>query len=105
MLKGLMAAPGRSSPNLFFISSNSSVNPLVPSLEQPGGLNSPGDGKFSPASLTPFPPGRHFPTQWPACGDCRGEAIFNSRPIDITGVAGINDHVTSGGLVARGLCL
>src|SRR5229473_1786638 len=38
----------------FFISANSSVNPLVPSLEQPGGLNSPGDGQFSPAIFNTF---------------------------------------------------
>ena len=33
----------------------------------------------------------------------RGQAIFNSKPINITGVAGINDDVSAGGLVAGGL--
>lgn len=34
----------------FFISINSSVHPLVPTLEQPGGLT-PGDGHLPPRSL------------------------------------------------------
>lgn len=33
----------------------------------------------------------------------RGQAIFNSLPINITGVAGINDDAAAGGLVAGGL--
>lgn len=33
----------------------------------------------------------------------RGQAIFNTRPIDITGVGGINDDVSRGGLVAGGI--
>jgi cytochrome c peroxidase len=33
----------------------------------------------------------------------RGEAIFNSKPINIMGVAGVNDDVATGGLVAGGI--
>jgi len=35
----------------------------------------------------------------------RSQAIFNSKPINITGVAGINDDVAAGGLVAGGIPL
>src|SRR5438046_682637 len=38
----------------FFISINSSVNPLVPTLETPGGLVAPGDHQFIPAIFNPF---------------------------------------------------
>ena len=33
----------------------------------------------------------------------RGQAIFNTRPISLTGVAGINDGVSEGGLVSGGI--
>jgi hypothetical protein len=82
----------------FFISSNSSVNPLVPSLEQPGGLNSPGDGKFSPAIFDTFSAWSAFPYNSPRAAIGRGQAIINSKPINIAGVAGINDDVAAGGL-------
>jgi cytochrome c peroxidase len=87
----------------FFISSNSSVNPLVPTLEQPGGLNTPGDGQFSPAIFNTFSAWSTFPYNSPRAAIARGEAIFNSRPINITGVAGINDDASTGGLVAGGM--
>ncbi len=101
----------------FFISINSSVHPLVPSLEQPGGLVTPGDGQFSSAVFGIF-------DAWQGLSDCagegkegdcdnernaarasvaRGQAIFNSKSIDIRGVAGINDDLSAGGLVAGGI--
>ncbi len=86
----------------FFISANSSVNPLVPSLEQPGGLNSPGDGQFSAAIFNTFSAWSAFPYSSPRASIARGEAIFNSEPINITGVSGINDDAAAGGLVAGG---
>ncbi len=87
----------------FFISINSSVNPLVPSLEQPGGLVTPGDGQFTPAIFNPFDAWASFPETSPRAAVARGQAIFNSKPIDITGVAGINDDVAAGGLVKGGI--
>jgi cytochrome c peroxidase len=42
-------------------------------------------------------------TNWPRLNRRRGQAIFNSIPINITGVAGINDDVSAGGLVAGGI--
>jgi len=87
----------------FFISVNSSVNPLVPTLETPGGLVTPGDGKFNPAIFNPFDAWKSMPDSSPRAAVARGEAIFNSRPINITGVAGINDDVSAGGLVSGGI--
>ena len=87
----------------FFITLNSSVNPLVPALEQPGGLFTPGDGQFTPAIFNNYSAWAALPYNDPRAAIARGEAIFNSKPINITGVAGINDDVSTGGLVAGGL--
>jgi cytochrome c peroxidase len=87
----------------FFISINSSVNFLVPQLEQPGGLVTPGDGHFTPAIFNTFDDWQNLPANDPRAAVARGQAIFNSMPINITGVAGINDDVSAGGLVAGGI--
>ena len=87
----------------FFISANSSVHFLVSAFEQPGGLVTPGDGKFNPAIFNTFGAWTEFPDPSPRAAVARGELIFNSRPINITGVAGINDDIAAGGLVAGGV--
>ena len=87
----------------FFISINSSVNPLVPTLELPGGLTTPADGQFNPAIFNPFDAWASLPQWDPRAAVARGQAIFNSKPINITGVAGINDDASNGGLVTGGL--
>jgi cytochrome c peroxidase len=87
----------------FFISSNSSVHFLLPQFEQPGGLITPGDGKFTPAIFDTFSAWSTLPYNSPRAAIARGQAIFNSIPINITGVAGINDDVAAGGLVSGGL--
>ena len=87
----------------FFISANSSVNFLVPQLEQPGGLDTPGDGRFTPEIFDSFKEWANAPPASARAAVARGEAIFNSKPINITGVAGINDDVAAGGLVAGGI--
>jgi cytochrome c peroxidase len=87
----------------FFISINSSVNPLVPTLEQPGGLDTPGDGLFTPAIFNTFDVWAKLPSSDTRAAIARGQAIFNSKPITITGVAGINDDASTGGLVAGGI--
>ena len=87
----------------FFISINSSVNPLVPTLEQPGGQTNPGDGQFSSAIFNPYDAWASLPSSSPRAAVARGQAIFNSKTINITGVAGINDDVSTGGLVAGGI--
>jgi len=87
----------------FFISINSSVHPLVPAFEQPGGLVAPGDGGFSSAIFNIFDAWAKLPHADPRAAVARGQAIFNTKPINITGVAGINDDVSAGGLVAGGI--
>jgi cytochrome c peroxidase len=87
----------------FFISINSSVNFLVPQLEQPGGQVTPGDRQFTPAIFNPFDAWAELPYTSPRAAVARGQVIFNSKPIDITGVAGINDDLSAGGLVAGGI--
>ena len=87
----------------FFISINSSVHPLVSTLETPGGLVTPGDNQFTPAIFDPFIAWTSHPDASPRAAVARGQAIFNSKPIDISGVAGINDDVSAGGLVAGGI--
>ncbi len=82
---------------------NSSVNFLLPQFEQPGGLVAPGDGQFTPAIFNPFGAWASLAPADPRAAVARGEAIFNSREINITGVAGINDDVATGGLVAGGM--
>jgi hypothetical protein len=43
------------------------------------------------------------PNTSPRAAVAHGQVIFNSRPIKITGVAGINDDVSAGGLAAGGI--
>jgi hypothetical protein len=87
----------------FFISANSSVHFLLPQFEQPGGLVTPGDGLFTPAIFNPFDAWASMPDSSPRAAVARGQAIFNSKPINITDVAGINDDLSAGGLVAGGI--
>jgi cytochrome c peroxidase len=87
----------------FFISINSSVHPLVPQFEQPGGITSPGDGQFTPAIFNLFDAWSGLPAGDPRAAVARGQAIFNSKSINITDVAGINDDVAAGGLLSGGV--
>jgi cytochrome c peroxidase len=101
--RGAKGGPANLLTQPFFISINSSINPLVPALEQPGGLVTPGDGQFTPSIFNLFGAWTVLPEEDPRAAIARGEAIFNSTPINITGVAGINDDVSAGGLVAGGI--
>jgi len=87
----------------FFISINSSVHFLLPQFEQPGGLVTPGDGQFSSKIFDTFDAWSQLQPDDPRAAIARGQAIFNTKPIQITGVAGINDDVSAGGLVAGGI--
>jgi len=91
----------------FFISINSSVRFLLPpplfNFEPPGGLAAPGDGLFTAAIFNPFDAWVSMPESSPRAAVARGQVIFNSKPINITGVAGINDDVSAGGLVSGGV--
>jgi cytochrome c peroxidase len=112
---GAKGGPAPLSTEPFFISVNSSVHFLLPGFEQPGGLLTPGDGQFTPSIFNLF-------GNWARIHDrdheehdgyetrnaarrsiARGEQIFNTLEIPITGVAGINDDVAAGGLVAGGI--
>jgi cytochrome c peroxidase len=101
--RGATGGPVALTTQPFFITINSSVNPLVPALEQPGGLVTPGDGHFSSAIFNPFDAWASMPASSPRAAVARGQAIFNSKTINITEVAGINDDVSDGGLVAGGI--
>lgn len=102
-MHGAKGGPGALLNQPFFITINSSVNPLVPTLEQPGGLVTPGDGQFSPAIFDLFDAWSSQPSRDPRAAVARGEQLFNSLPINITGVAGINDDASEGGLVPNGI--
>ena len=112
---GANGGPTPLSTQPFFISVNSSVHFLLPAFEQPGGMLTPGDGQFTPSIFNLY-------GSWANIKDrvyerdedyekrnsarrsiARGEQIFNTLQIPITGVAGINDDVAAGGLVAGGV--
>jgi hypothetical protein len=78
---------------------------LLPQFEQPGGLVAPGDGQFTSAIFDTFAAWADLPPTSPRAAVARGQAIFNSRPINITDVAGINDDVSAGGLASDGIPL
>src|SRR5215467_7085119 len=101
--QGANGGPGPLVTQPFFISINSSVNFLLPGLELPGGLMAPGDGGFSSAIFDIFDAWAKLSPTDPRAAVARGQAIFNSKPINITGVAGINDDVSAGGLVSGGM--
>jgi len=102
---GFNGGPGPLSTQPFFISINSSVHALLPNgPEQPGGFVQPGDGVFTSNIFNIFngPPGFSLAQSFSA-SVTRGQTIFNSRPITITGVGGINDDISQGGLAAGGI--
>ena len=106
---GANGGPALLTTQPFFMTINSSVHPLVPILEQPGGLVTPGDGQFTPNIFHLYDAwtqqeGGYFGGVAEARQSvARGEVLFNSLSIPISGVAGINDDVTAGGLVAVGI--
>jgi cytochrome c peroxidase len=96
----------------FFLSINSSVNFLVPALEQPGGMVSPGDGQFTSNIFNLYDKwaqnkyredDEHDGRSAARRSIARGEQLFNTLQIPISAVAGINDDVAAGGLVAGGI--
>jgi hypothetical protein len=106
---GAKGGPATLATQPFFISVNSSVHFLLPAFEQPGGLVTPGDRQFTSNIFDIY-------DKWSQIKDneddehaaarrsvARGERLFNTLQIPITGVAGINDDVAAGGLVAGGI--
>jgi cytochrome c peroxidase len=103
---GAKGGPTPLSTQPFFISVNSSVHFLLPAFEQPGGLANPGDGQFASNIFNLYDKWAQIEDEEHAAGRkavARGEQLFNTLPIPITGVAGINDDVAAGGLVAGGM--
>src|SRR5258706_9540284 len=86
----------------FFISINSSVHPLACGFEQPGGIVE-GHGQFTSPIFNIFNAWAGLPYTDPRAAVARGQAIFNSKPINITGVEGINDDVAAGRLLTGGV--
>jgi hypothetical protein len=80
----------------FFISINSSVHALLSQFEQPGGV-------FTPKAFTIFDAWADLPSSDRRSAIARGQALFNTKPITITGVKGLNDDVAAGGLVSGGV--
>jgi cytochrome c peroxidase len=108
---GAKGGPNPLATQAFFISVNSSVHFLLPAFEQPGGLATPGDGQFTSNIFNLY-------DKWAQGTDgsyqeqavarrsiARGEQLFNTLQIPISGVAGINDDVAAGGLVVGGIPL
>jgi cytochrome c peroxidase len=106
---GAMGGPTQLAAQPFFISVNSSVHYLLPAFEQPGGLVAPGDGHFTSSIFDIYDrwaqlEGDHHDEHAAARQSIvRGQQLFNILQIPITGVAGINDDVAAGGLVAGGI--
>jgi len=97
--RGAHGGPGAFVDQPFFIS----INSPLPRFEPPGGLTAPGDGKFTPKSFDLFDAWADLPAFSPRAAVARGQALFNSKPLTITGVKGLNDDVNAGGLVAGGI--
>lgn len=106
---GALGGPTSLATQPFFITINSSVHFLLPTFEQPGGMVNAGDGQFTSNIFGLY-------DNWAQIKDdehdrqavarrsiARGEQLFNTLQIPITGVAGINDDVAAGGLVAGGI--
>jgi hypothetical protein len=106
---GARGGPTPLSTQPFFITINSSVHFLVSAFEQPGGMVNAGDGQFTSNIFNLY-------DKWAqtSYGDddersaarlsvARGQQLFNTLQVPITGVAGINDDVAAGGLVAGGV--
>src|SRR5437660_5602984 len=106
---GAQGGPKPISTQPFFISINSSVHSLLPAFEQPGGFMTPGDGQFTSNIFNLYghwaQDGTSKSESYRAARQsvARGEQLFNSLQIPISGVAGINDDLAAGGLVGGGI--
>jgi hypothetical protein len=108
---GAKGGPNSLAIQPFFISVNSSVHFLLPAFELPGGLVTREDGQFTSNIFDLYDKwaqGREADYHEHAVARrsiARGERLFNTLQIPISGVAGINDDVAAGGLVAGGIPL
>jgi len=96
---GASGGPEALATQPFFLSVNSSVNFLVPTLELPGGLWCQVTTSSLPRSSTHSTPGVHA-GHVSAGSDCARAGHFQFQAHQHHGVAGINDDLSAGGLVA-----
>ncbi len=73
------------------------INSQIAAFENPAGA------PFSASVFHTFDAWASLPSSDPRAAVARGQALFNSKPINITGVAGLNDDVAAGGLVSGGI--
>jgi cytochrome c peroxidase len=73
------------------------INSQIPVFENPA------SAPFNPAIFNPFDEWVGLPYDDARAAVARGQALFNSKPINITGVAGLNDDKAVGGLVTGGI--
>jgi hypothetical protein len=73
------------------------INSQIPAFENPA------SAPFNPAIFNSFDAWAGLPYDDPRAAVARGQALFNSKPINITGVAGLNDNKSAGGLVTSGI--
>ena len=90
---GATGGPEGMIPQSYFIG----INSQIPMFENP--LSSP----FTPAIFNTFGAWSSLPPNDPRAAVARGQLLFNSKPISITRVAGLNDDKAAGGLVAGGI--
>ena len=90
--QGATGGPGALVVQPFFIG----INSQIPAFENPA------SAPFNPAIFNLFDAWAGLPDEHRAAV-ARGQALFNSTPINITGVAGLNDDKAAGGLVPGGI--
>lgn len=93
LARGATGGPKALISQSFFIG----INSQIPAFENPL------SGPFDPAIFNTFSAWAGLPYNDPRAAVARGQALFNFTPINITGVAGLNDGQAAGGLVPGGI--
>ena len=104
---GATAGPVTLSAQRFFIGINDPIDPLNNVLNRPDLGFNPFHDPFTPVIYDLFdswtaPQPSNSAVSKARASIARGQALFNSRPIDIAGVSGLNDEI--GIAVLRGSC-
>jgi cytochrome c peroxidase len=90
---GATGGPEALTTQPFFIG----VNSQIPQFENPA------SAPFDSAIFNTFDAFDNLPHRDPRAAIARGQRLFNSTPINIRGVAGVNDDQAAGGLVPGGI--
>jgi cytochrome c peroxidase len=91
--QGATGGPKTLTRQPFFIG----INSQIPAFENLA------SGPFNPAIFNTFDAWAALPYNDPRAAVARGQALFNSKPIHIIGVAGLNDDKAAGGLITGGI--